>query len=91
MKGHPGTESDLLRDFLSILLDKGYGLETGECANQKVGIGIIFAFIGVKYRDGGDLCLILCVEVHGFKYIGYKNFPRVHVGGVRGFPEIFED
>ena len=91
MKWDPGTKSNLLRNFLCILLDKGYGLKTGECADQKVGIGVILAFIGIKNGDGGDLCLILCVEIHGFEYIGYKNFSRVHVGGVGGFPKIFED
>ena len=54
MKWDLGTEPDWLRDIFGVLFNEGYGMTAGKGTDKDVGVCGIFAFVGIKYRDGGD-------------------------------------
>ena len=85
MQGDLGAEPDLFRDFPSVLFDEGYGFKAGEGADEEMGICSIFAFVGIKYRNGDGLGFVFSIKVHGGQNVGNEDFSRVHVHGVRVF------
>ena len=61
MKWDLGTEPDWLRDIFGVLFNEGYGMTVGEGTDKDVGVSGVFAFVGIKYRDGDDLGFVFIV------------------------------